>query len=216
MTFKQACADLEDAAKQLGAKGNTSSMSQMAWDVVPALQEFSPQEYEQYCAEASIPLYSSSPADPPANLMQAKRPAPSMAAAQLSAQGLPGMEALAATSAEHPQAAGHGSTAPFLGQLSMVSISWELFLGMVRPYAAMCSHNQALCIPVHVKCVVACRTIQAWQLRLRMWCFVQTYDDDDAIEKYEAAAERDELAAARQLQAAQEFAQHHQVRSTLA
>jgi hypothetical protein len=123
MTFKQACADLEDAAKQLGAKGNTSSMSQMAWDVVPALQEFSPQEYEQYCAEASIPLYSSSPADPPANSMQARGPAPSMAAAQLSAQGLPGMEALAATSAEHPQAAGHGSTAPFLGQLSMVSIS---------------------------------------------------------------------------------------------
>ncbi len=45
---------------------------------------------------------------------------------------------------------------------------------------------------------------------------MQTYDDDDAIEEYEAAAERDELAAARQLQAAQEFAQHHQVRSTLA
>jgi hypothetical protein len=40
---------------------------------------------------------------------------------------------------------------------------------------------------------------------------LQTYDDADAVAEYEAEQEREEMAAARRGQAAQEFAQHQQV-----
>jgi hypothetical protein len=44
----------------------------------------------------------------------------------------------------------------------------------------------------------------------------QDYSDDDAIKEHQAAAERDERAALRQAQVAQEFAQEQQVRSSIA
>jgi hypothetical protein len=134
MTFQQACADLEDAARQLDAKGTASSMSQMARDVVPSLLEFSPAEYEVYCEKAGIPLYSSSPADfpaAPADLVVAQAAgmaataaagavaaaAASPASAAVEARGLHGAGPSAATNA---QGAGGGSSPP-VTQLSLVS-----------------------------------------------------------------------------------------------
>jgi hypothetical protein len=153
MTFRQACADLEDTAMQLGGGESASSMSQMARDVVPTLLEFSPQEYEQYCAEVGIPLYSSSPADPPTDSVQPAGPTPSMAGAELPAQGLHGTEELAATAAGHSHGAGHGRASLLPRQLSLVSkrasgqgLSEPLSVLPGRDGAPLCSHTH------HMQC----------------------------------------------------------------
>jgi hypothetical protein len=141
MTFEQACADLEEAARGPGAGDSASSMSQMARDVVPTLLEFNPAEYEQYCAKAGIPLYSSSPADPPADRVQGRGPAASMAAAGHAAGGLPGAEEPATTSAQHAGGAGYGSSPLTQRRLSLVSTCLQPLCGSAVPVCRHVHHN---------------------------------------------------------------------------
>jgi hypothetical protein len=44
---------------------------------------------------------------------------------------------------------------------------------------------------------------------------LQTYGDEESIKGYEAAEQREEMAAARRVQALQDFAQHQQVGAAL-
>jgi hypothetical protein len=208
MTFQQACLDLEDAAKQMEAGRQAGSMSRMARVVVPSLQEFSPEEYEQYAAEAGIPLYSSSPADPSAAPSPGRAAALIVAAAADMAAGQPpatGM--LDTTSTDHNGRASSGISPLLARRLPFVSPA-----GMYTTATCQRSPGVLQVCLVHAAyshiCVISLDITDLSTPRF----FLQMYDEEDAMKACEEMVERDRMAAALQVQAAQEHVQHQQVR----